>query len=39
MEALSAIFQKFDSIGEKHSLITKIKSIGDIYMAAGGLLI
>jgi class 3 adenylate cyclase len=37
MEALSAIFQKFDSIREKYSLITKIKLIGDIYMAAGGL--
>jgi class 3 adenylate cyclase len=37
METLSTIFAKFDSICEKYSLITKIKLIGDIYMAAGGI--
>jgi class 3 adenylate cyclase len=37
MEILSTIFAKFDSICEKYDLMTKIKLIGDIYMAAGGI--
>ena len=37
MENLSIIFSTFDSICAKYSMITKIKLIGDIYMAAAGL--
>lgn len=37
MEHLSIIFAKFDSMCAKYPLITKIKLIGDVYMAAAGL--
>lgn len=37
MEHLSIIFAKFDTLVHKYHLITKIKLIGDVYMAAGGL--
>jgi class 3 adenylate cyclase len=37
MGNLSTIFFRFDSICEKFDTITKIKLIGDIYMAAGGI--
>jgi len=37
LEHLSLIFTSFDSIAEKYPLITKIKLIGDVYMAAAGL--
>lgn len=37
MGNLSLIFAAFDRLIKKYSLITKIKLIGDIYMAAGGL--
>jgi class 3 adenylate cyclase/PAS domain-containing protein len=37
-ELLSTVFSKFDSICENFESITKIKIIGDIYMAAGGIL-
>jgi class 3 adenylate cyclase len=37
MEHLSIIFSKFDSIVSKYPLVTKIKLIGDVYMAAAGL--
>ena len=37
MESLSIMFAAFDSSAKKYDLITKIKLIGDIYMAAGGL--
>ena len=37
MEHLSIIFAKFDNICTKYPLITKIKLIGDVYMAAAGL--
>ena len=37
MENLSAIFARFDSICSNFPLITKIKLIGDVYMAAAGL--
>jgi class 3 adenylate cyclase/PAS domain-containing protein len=37
MKSLSTIYAKFDSLCETFEMITKIKLIGDIYMAAGGL--
>ena len=37
METLSLVFSTFDKICSKYNLITKIKLIGDIYMAASGL--
>jgi len=37
LEHLSQIFSSFDSVAEKYPLITKIKLIGDVYMAASGL--
>lgn len=37
MENLSAIFARFDILCAKYPLITKIKLIGDVYMAAAGL--
>ncbi|KAH0785710.1 Adenylate and Guanylate cyclase catalytic domain containing protein [Histomonas meleagridis] len=37
MCTLSMIFDKFDEMTAKYELITKIKLIGDVYMAAGGL--
>ncbi|OHS99460.1 Adenylate and Guanylate cyclase catalytic domain containing protein [Tritrichomonas foetus] len=37
MENLSTIFAKFDLLCSKYNLITKIKLIGDVYMAAAGL--
>ncbi|KAK8871827.1 hypothetical protein M9Y10_007570 [Tritrichomonas musculus] len=37
MGSLSIMFAAFDSSAKKYDLITKIKLIGDIYMAAGGL--
>lgn len=37
MENLSLVFATFDNICAKYPLITKIKLIGDVYMAAGGL--
>ena len=37
MGSLSTLFAAFDSKAKKYDLITKIKLIGDIYMAAGGL--
>ncbi|KAK8839284.1 hypothetical protein M9Y10_032216 [Tritrichomonas musculus] len=37
MGSLSALFAAFDSRAKNYNLITKIKLIGDIYMAAGGL--
>jgi class 3 adenylate cyclase len=37
LATLSTIFATFDSICEKYDLMTKIKLIGDIYMAAGGI--
>jgi class 3 adenylate cyclase len=37
METLSLIYSKFDSIAERFEMITKIKLIGDDYMAAAGL--
>jgi len=37
MENLSTIFASYDSLCTKYPLITKIKLIGDVYMAAGGL--
>lgn len=37
MEHLSIIFAKFDAAIAKFNLLTKIKLIGDVYMAAGGL--
>jgi class 3 adenylate cyclase len=37
MESLSAVFQAFDDCVAKHPLLIKIKLIGDVYMAAGGL--
>lgn len=37
MSNLSLIFAKFDQACVKYNLITKIKLIGDIYMAAAGL--
>jgi len=37
LHCLSNIFATFDSIAEKYNLITKIKLIGDVYMAAAGL--
>ena len=37
MENLSAIFARFDILCAKYNLITKIKLIGDVYMAAAGL--
>lgn len=36
VEELNVTFNKFDEISEKHNLI-KIKTIGDSYMAAGGI--
>ena len=37
MENLSTIFARFDTICSNFPLITKIKLIGDVYMAAAGL--
>ena len=37
MENLSTIFARFDMLCQKQNLITKIKLIGDVYMAAAGL--
>ncbi|EAY19483.1 Adenylate and Guanylate cyclase catalytic domain containing protein [Trichomonas vaginalis G3] len=37
MDHLSIIFAKFDTLVAKYNLITKIKLIGDVYMAAAGL--
>ena len=37
MEHLSLIFAKFDAACARYPLITKIKLIGDVYMAAAGL--
>ena len=37
MGSLSTLFASFDSLAKKYDLITKIKLIGDIYMAASGL--
>ena len=37
MENLSTIFARFDILCAKYPLITKIKLIGDVYMAAAGL--
>ncbi|OHT00099.1 Adenylate and Guanylate cyclase catalytic domain containing protein [Tritrichomonas foetus] len=37
MENLSTIFARFDVLCAKYPLITKIKLIGDVYMAAAGL--
>lgn len=37
MENLSLVFASFDNIAAKYELITKIKLIGDVYMAAAGL--
>ena len=37
MENLTVIFSRFDSLLQKYPLITKIKLIGDIFMAAAGL--
>jgi len=37
LEKLSIIFSSFDRLLEKYNLLTKIKLIGDVYMAASGL--
>jgi len=37
MTNLFTIFSAFDQLASKHPLITKIKLIGDVYMAASGL--
>ncbi|KAK8841640.1 hypothetical protein M9Y10_026580 [Tritrichomonas musculus] len=37
MGSLSKVFAAFDACAKKYDLITKIKLIGDIYMAAAGL--
>lgn len=37
MSNLSLIFAKFDMAAAKYNLLTKIKLIGDVYMAAAGL--
>ncbi|OHS94912.1 Adenylate and Guanylate cyclase catalytic domain containing protein [Tritrichomonas foetus] len=37
MSNLSIIFAKFDAAAAKYNLMTKIKLIGDVYMAAAGL--
>ena len=37
METLTLIFSTFDRLSSKYPLITKIKLIGDIYMAGSGL--
>ena len=37
MGSLSMMFEAFDNCAKEYDLITKIKLIGDIYMAAGGL--
>lgn len=37
MEHLSTVFASFDTLCKKYPLITKIKLIGDVYMAAAGL--
>jgi guanylate cyclase len=37
LEHLSLLFSSFDAVGKKYALLTKIKLIGDIYMAATGL--
>ncbi|OHT16385.1 adenylate cyclase [Tritrichomonas foetus] len=37
MGSLSTLFAAFDNVAKKYPLLTKIKLIGDIYMAAAGL--
>ena len=37
MGSLSKVFAAFDACAKKYDLLTKIKLIGDIYMAAAGL--
>jgi guanylate cyclase len=37
MASLSLVFASFDGAAEKYPLLTKIKLIGDVYMAAAGL--
>ncbi|OHT10600.1 Adenylate and Guanylate cyclase catalytic domain containing protein [Tritrichomonas foetus] len=37
MKTLNILFKEFDSLAQIHSTMTKIKCIGDCYMAAGGI--
>jgi len=37
MSTLNALFKRFDAAIAKYSMMTKIKCIGDCYMAAGGI--